>query len=234
MSKRVIVHAGFHKTGTTSIQLFLQRHRDRLRRAGIEFYAGRYIDNNHVELHAAAMRDDRMSTWKLASGFRSSAMFPAIAEHIERAIESSPCDTVLFSAEGISYLRFDDEMARLHELVGNRPSTIIVYQRERSAWIESFKSQIAMNNSFSVDKDAFNYVEPDSWLFDFNARTDAFRRTFGLNTWVFDYDNAVQRDGSIIPSFLDIIGARAHFSAADWLDLWENKRSSAQEAHRRD
>ncbi|ARP99139.1 hypothetical protein DFP91_3636 [Pseudorhodoplanes sinuspersici] len=227
--KKIIVHAGFHKTGTTSIQSFLNRNRHVLRAADIDFYSGRYISNNHVELHAASMRDERMSSWKKASGFRSSAMFPVIAAQIKEAIDASPCKTILFSAEGISYLRFEDEIRRLHDLLGRRQTSIIIYQRERSAWLESFKAQLSTHIPFSTDKDAFNYVEPDTWLLDFETRIGAFQKAFGAeNVTVVDYDGEVTLQGSVIPSFLSAIGARKVFHAADWEGVWENKRQQSR------
>lgn len=226
--RRIILHAGFHKTGTTSIQRFLQQHRSRLQKVGIDFYAGKYIDNNHVELHAAAMRDERMSGFKVSTGFKSSAMFDEIRNLVGKSIEEAPRPAVLFSAEGLSYLRFEDEMDRLKAILGDRSTMVVFHRRNLVDWTASFKYQLALDGSFSKDPDAFNYVEPDSWLFDIDARLQTFQRAFGEeNVIVLDYDAEVARARSVIPSFLSVIGADDVFPSETWNDIWENKRPAA-------
>jgi hypothetical protein len=56
--KRIVIHVGLHKTGSTSIQEFLFRHRAALRAQGVDVYSGMHIPSNRVELHTVAMRFD--------------------------------------------------------------------------------------------------------------------------------------------------------------------------------
>lgn len=54
--KTIYLHIGTHKTGTTSIQNYLQDNIELLPASGIDFYQGFYIDNNHVEINLAALK----------------------------------------------------------------------------------------------------------------------------------------------------------------------------------
>ncbi len=73
--KRIVIHIGIHKTGSTSIQNFLWEHRAVLRELSVDFYFGAYNPRNHVELHAATMRADRSSPFKLARALQVDEAF---------------------------------------------------------------------------------------------------------------------------------------------------------------
>jgi hypothetical protein len=208
---RAIVHIGFHKTGTTSIQAFLNDNRAALATEGIAFYQGRHIPGNHVELHVGAMRDERTSPFKLMLGGVPPRYGKTVAAEIANFRNDTDAHTILFSAEGLSYLRYPDEMNALRSLIGIDDITIVAYLREAGSWIESYKVQIAKHPRPDViGKDSFAYVERDSWLLDFPTRIAAFEAAFGKeNVSVLDYDSTYRRDGNVIPSFLDAIGVPA-------------------------
>lgn len=120
MKKRIVIHVGIHKTGSTSIQDFLGTHRTRLRKLNCDFFSGEYLPNNHVELHLAAMNKERASPFKLSRAVAVDEAFQKrINDRVSSYIAESPCHTVIFSAEGLSYLRDEHEMDRLKACVPN-------------------------------------------------------------------------------------------------------------------
>ena len=62
--KKIFLHIGTHKTGSTSIQNYLFEHEEQLRLDGIALYRGVYKKHNHIELYLGSMRYDRDSIAK--------------------------------------------------------------------------------------------------------------------------------------------------------------------------
>jgi hypothetical protein len=174
------------------------------------------------------MRDERDSYWKRKNNFHSSNMFPEIAARVENWVSTSGCGAHVVSAEGISLLRFDDEMERLRELFGQCSTSIVLFIRNKSDWMRSYRDTIGRLSGLSDNAEDFNYVEPDSWLLDFETRVAAFQRAFGKNkVRLLDYDEALAKHGSVIPAFLRTIGAIDKFSPAEWRDIWENRSNTS-------
>lgn len=220
MSKRIIVHAGIHKTGSTSIQKFLGERRAALREQGIDFYAGSYMPNNHAELHAAAMRTERQSGFKRINRIEVDGAYrDDVRERVRQHVANSPCPTVLFSAEGLSYLRHPDEFDRLKDmLLGD--IEVVLYLREAAGFLASYRRMLHVPESFIVTRDSFAYVGDDSWLVDYKALVAGFQSAFPVVN-VLDYDRELRQRGNVIPSFLDVIGAR--FRAEEWRGVFVNR-----------
>ena len=216
---RAILHVGTHKTGTTSIQSFVtDRHPDRFRAHGIEPYSGRHIPHNHVELHVAAMRPERMSGFKERHAIRvDDAYVAAVAARIAAALAASLHETLFFSAEGVSLLRHPDELARLKALIPVE-TDIVIALRERAGFLASYRAQIGDRASTDpADYEHYRYVADDSWIADYAPRLALLRATFGAErVRTIDYDAAMAADGSILPAFLAAIGMGGVFTEAEW------------------
>ncbi|CCB65065.1 hypothetical protein [Hyphomicrobium sp. MC1] len=225
---RAILHIGIHKTGTTSIQQYLQDHRQTLTAAGISFFRGRHIPQNHVELHTLSIRDDRLTPFKLMMGQPvSKAYRDAVISEINTFKAEAVTDTILFSAEGLSYLRFPDEFRRLRDLIGLDDVSVIAYKRAPAEWLASYAAE--MKNIPAppvIDDQSFAYVEPNTWLIDFDTRLDPFRQEFGDLT-IIDYDEVSRRDGGVIPSFLRVLGI-CHIAGNDIANYRLNARAQAR------
>lgn len=225
-------HAGFHKTGTTSIQTFLDRNRAAFASRGVDFYSGLYQRGNHVELHAAAMRFDRPSGFKQRSKVLINQAFRTnVSAHVSQYISRSPCNCVVFSNEGLSLLRYSDEMDSLRQMVPSGKIEIVLYIRNVKDFVRSYSLQLRKNPLTlpeAIDKDSFAYLEPDSWVLDFETRIGGFRRAFGAeNVTVVDYDRELQAEGNVIPSFLRIIGIEPAFGKEEWSSLFLNRSPGA-------
>lgn len=226
---RAILHVGTHKTGTTSIQSFVtDRHPDRLRAHGIEPYRGRHIAHNHVELHVAAMRPERLSGFKERHAIRvDEAYAAAVAARIAAALTACPHETMFFSAEGMSLLRHPDELARLKALVPVETDIVIVL-REREGFLASYRAQIGDRSSIDpADYEHYRYVADDGWIADITPRLTLLRETFGADrVRTIDYDAAMATHGSILPAFLAAIGLEGEFTEAEWRVPFLNVRKN--------
>lgn len=231
---RAILHIGFHKTGTTSIQAFLNSHRDLLHREGVAFFKGGHIPDNHVELHTCALRDERMTPFKMMYGAPITSDYRStIARDLEAFRENAVAHTLLFSAEGLSYLRFADEFHRLRELIGISDISIIAYVRESKAWLESYAAEMEKNRiPATADCNSFAYVDANTWLVNFKERLVPFGREFGAgNVTVLNYDDVCSADGGVIPSFLRTLGVSDAFDISEANKLRLNVRAPIDQAN---
>lgn len=208
---RYIIHIGLHKTGTTSIQAMLQDNIPMLRRNNFDLYQGLVYPENHVELHAASMRPQRESGFKIRTNLRVDWRYiQKVRANISAFVAQSPADQIIFTNEGLSLLRYPDELAHLKALFPEGEFLIIVYTRNPKDYLRSYAAQLAKSlgvSQSSTDKESFSYTASDSWLVDYSARIGAFEKAFGAgNVSVQDYDLAMDKDSDVIPSFLRTLG----------------------------
>ena len=191
---RTFVHVGQHKTGTTSIQMFLKEQADTLRRHGLYVPLPGRI---HALLNVYALQWQRMSTVKEDLRRRKSVFFfwslgwrlrRQITRHYEQA-RAQGCRDVLWSNEGLYLLNSTAEYSKLVRLfVPHSSQTVAVCCfRDVESYRASYRAQLEKDGrAFSTDPDSFRYVEPDSWLFDFERKRNLLLRTFD-ETITFDY-----------------------------------------------
>ena len=228
--KNVFLHVGIHKTGTTSIQHFLLENKQKLHGQDFDYYEGKFIAANHVEIHAAFMRRERLTPFKVSN--RKLLFDGAFSANIEkglfRFIKNNARGNLVFSNEGISYLRYYDEIYRLYKFFVDCEClpTIIIYTRNKEEFLRSYKNQLEkMSMPFSNDKESFSYIKEDSWLLDYDKRVQSFAEVFGeKSVFHVDYDLSMSSDNNVIPSFLKTLNLSHVFEPDSWKDVWLNMR----------
>jgi len=213
MKKQLILHIGTHKTGSTSLQRFLVDHAAALGRHGIALYRGQLREDNHVELHLAALRYDRDTFRKQFNnaGITFDERFTQqVAERVQHFIRARPEPRILFTSEGLSWLRHDDEIDRLRIIldIGNHEATVIVYLRNKAEFLRSYIHQLYKVQGRGPAREYWStrYIEPDTWLVDYEALIKLYQKAFGANNViVIDYDEALDKESNIIPSFLRVL-----------------------------
>lgn len=223
-----ILHIGLHKTGTTSIQAFLQRNIGALQTHGMDFYQGMVYPENHVELHAASMRPERQSGYKNRAGLQVDANYIAqVQQRVARFVQDSNASRLVFSNEGLSLLRYVDELQTLKSLFPAGCFQVVVYLRNQADYLRSYAAQLSKNPETlpqHIDKESFAYAEPDSWLADYAARLAPFEQVFGAsNVHVLSYDAVLEKEGNVIPSFLRWLGLASAFDPMDWESCFLNR-----------
>ncbi len=142
-SKICFLHIGVGKTGTTSIQGALYRGRDHLAEHGY-LYPGRM--RNHTFLTVCAVENrsrwpvmvrKRMDDQESAAAFRQDCL-----DYLDRTVTGSDCDRVIFSAESLANLRYQD-CSQLREILRRYFDRIeiICYLRHPLAHIHSIAQQ---------------------------------------------------------------------------------------------
>jgi len=224
--KRIVIHIGIHKTGSTSIQEFLHTQREKLRTLNVDFYFGAHLPSNHVELPFAAMRLERASPFKLDTGLEVDETFrEGVQASVRQYIKQSNCKCIVFSAEDLSYLRYEDEMNRLRAMIPEGRIEIVAYLRDAASFLTSYKLEMKKHKMPDpIVSDSFAYTGLDSWLVDFESRLAGFRHAFGFrNVIVLNYNHELHAVGSVIPSFLKVLGVESHFGFQDWSGYFLNR-----------
>lgn len=208
-----IIHIGQHKTGTTSIQHYLQTHRESLMAAGLyvpDTLLG--FDNpSHFLLNVYALDEDRDSTAKLRlKEFLDAEFFAtldrrlgaAVAQHYQQAMDAG-CKEILWTNEGLYLLNSEAEYARLKQLFAlySDEVTCICCFRDRESYRQSYARQLAsLDLPLSDDPNSYRYLEPDSWLFDYDRKKELLNGVFDGVT-ILDYDTE-----DMVKAFMDALG----------------------------
>lgn len=132
MTRRAILHIGTEKTGTTSVQQFMARHRPWLQAHGFH-YPKSPGSPNHTRLFGYALSDP-----KLAFGVRNAEEQGVLRKRLENELraecEAHPGKTFLFSNEHLhSRVYHPEEVARLRDLIGtffDRVDVLIYLRRQ--------------------------------------------------------------------------------------------------------
>ncbi|MEO0562213.1 MAG: hypothetical protein AAF125_08865 [Chloroflexota bacterium] len=139
MSKRLYLHIGLHKTGTTTIQSALYHNRDVLRAMGVIYPETGLQVNGKSAAHfhiGWSLMDPPPHFYDPARGG-----YIQLMETIRRA----SARTFIVSSEGFSHLTPPD-IARLRDAIGQDVQPIIVlYLRNPQTWVPSMWSQEVRN-----------------------------------------------------------------------------------------
>lgn len=150
---------------------------------------------------------------------------------IAATLDEVDSGTVLFSHEALSFLRTPGETETLRSLFPDDEVEVVVMLRDRTDYLESWRAQLDRMGfaTSSPYRSSFMYTEPDSWLADQDALLAVFRETFGEErVTVLSYEEALERDASVVPALLEAVGASTEGIPSGW-DALRNTRSERSE-----
>jgi hypothetical protein len=197
---KTVIHIGQHKTGTTSIQKYLQDNREVLAQHGLYVpskIAG-YSNPSQFILNVYALDENRYSPMKekiirdKGVGYLKNleTELKNDIKNIYDEASSKKCSRVIWSNEGLYLLNTETEYKRLIDLFSEHSNEIgvVCCFRDVDSYRESYKKQLARQNiSLSNNTDSYRYLEPDSWLFDYEKKKDLLSRCFDECIY-FSYD----------------------------------------------
>ncbi len=175
MSKRIFIHFGLHKTGTTSFQQLCLQERARLQTCGFDYYPGAR-GANHIELGLSVLREPLDAPIRREfPGVSRETFFRNAAARIGDFVKASPASQLVFSNETLSYARTVAEIERLKALFPLGHDLIpVLCLRNKQEWRASFAEQLRkMGVPPSDDPKSCAYLKDDSWLLDHEALVDA-------------------------------------------------------------
>lgn len=206
--KRLYIHIGTHKTGSSSLQHWLGSSRERLDQFGFAYFTGAFEPDNHVELFAVPMRPGREAFAREKYGIvGSEAELEGLRDRFRDFAARHSGHHLILSCEGLSLLRFDDEIERFRSIFEptDREVIVVLVLRNKADFLDSFRRQIIKHRDreLSDNPSSVRYVEPDSWLADYDAIEEIWGRSFPSSpVRVIDYDQAIERDGDVLPAVM--------------------------------
>lgn len=131
----------------------------------------------------------------------------AWADRAQESIETIGGTGLVMSDEGLSWLHHDEEIRRVLDLLEEWRVTIVCYLRHPHALQASYRWATSSMKAWQPEPTSVYYSEPDSWIYDYEYRMDRWRHHLGRkNVVTMSYTACMERDGTIISSFLDLLG----------------------------
>lgn len=200
-----IIHIGQHKTGTTSIQNFLNKNERDLASQGFHTpnsLVG-YDNPSHFILNVYSLEKDRYSSMKeKLQKEKPSSFFDNLEGNLRKDIskqyqlaKQNNCNNVIWSNEGLYLLNSDAEYRKLLNLFLPHSSkiTCICCFREVKSYRKSYSKQLLKQGiSQNEVKDSYRYLAPDSWLFDYQKKIHILEQVFDqVITFSYNEDDNV-------------------------------------------
>jgi len=210
-SMTLYLHIGTGKTGTTSIQTFLEENRDALRRAGtvVPKSPGR---RNHRKLTMYALNDDVIENSRRSKGLvtldRIESFRKQFLEDFRTEARSwKGSENVVLTSEQMTRLRREGELERLKALldIAGRPIKVIVYLRRQDLYFISEYSQLikgGLTLPLSVEGARVNLA-----IYDYRKLLSTWARTFGQASLIVRaFEPQQLKNSDVLDDFMSIIG----------------------------
>jgi len=205
--KTLLVHAGTHKTGTTSFQRFIAKNQELLIENGVtpivEIRNGE-IDGNCITFAHHIIRAELITIARKLGDAQSHTTEEAIKyfSKLARTVEQAKTKCLLISAEALCFARTSGEHHRLNALrhIANVDIIPIIATRSQDAWRASWRDQILKHPQTAELVTGDENCLTGEWYFDLDSIKDFWHRYSDVR--VVDYDQAIRSEGDIIPALL--------------------------------
>lgn len=209
--KKIILHIGLTKTGTTSFQFLCGENRGLLRRYRADYFLGsRGLGYGHSELFLSCLRS-RVDTFADEEWNKDRQhIFEQTKRRVKVFVENSGVHSHVFCAGGLCFLRTDEELIKLKSLFPRDSQFRIIFvERDKDEWLASWAKQIVSKpgRELSRNPNSTMYVEPDTWLTDFEQLKDVWKSNFD------DFTCIPYRKEGLIEDICDEIGIKLPPSA---------------------
>ncbi len=200
--KKIYLHIGFHKTGTSALQEFLNDNREQLEKNGI-FYPRSYGSSYPGNVDLSWAFNPNPPKW----GNVTDENRITILDYYMAQIQETKADKIIISSEDFSLLDSNFEIIEnIKEYFIDFDVTVISYVREPVDFIFSLYSHAIRSRNISMDlkkyiADVFNFRSGD-----FPLRLQVWRRVFGKESLVVrKYDPRNFINNSLVDDFFDAI-----------------------------
>lgn len=220
MEKKLFIHIGRAKTGTTSIQQFLSLWGDSLRDHGFKYastglFNSRLFYNAHHPLVWSIVK--YLSDAGLGRYWESAGSYAKVEQsdkaywtRLRQEILQGDMRSYIVSSEEFSvHTDLKSLVPRVRELVGDDIKVIIVcFVRSQDRYLESTYNQAVKAEVDRISERFTDYVRRmiEVNAPDFNKTIDPWADEFGKESLrIVDFDEA-RKHSSIVNAFLDVIG----------------------------
>jgi hypothetical protein len=209
--RRLFIHAGTHKTGSTSIQETLFHQMPLVAGAGVKLIVDHPHNtvrrSNSRSIAHAFIRDDlwTLSRMRASQPVRFGAT--EMMTYLESELRTDGWRAAILSSETFCYMRTRNERRHLETFLARFDLDLvpIVYFRKDRDWRASWEDQIAKHPRLVAMRQRHPERFAFDWYFDRESIV-AFWRGVSPEAVFLDYDKELADRGSVVPSFLEIAG----------------------------
>jgi len=209
--RRIFIHAGTHKTGSTSIQMTLFHQPPLVAAAGIKLIPDHPRNavrrsNCRVIAHAF-IRDDLWTLSRMRDKEPVRFGDGDVLQYLEHALKTDGWHAAILSSETLCYMRTRNERRHLEKFLLRFDLEVvpIVYLRNDRDWRASWEDQIGKQPKLAAMRESHPERFAFDWYFDRETIVE-FWRGISPAAVFLDYDKELAERGSVVPSFLDIVG----------------------------
>ncbi len=220
---KLYLHIGIPKTGSTSIQHFLQKNTHPLSRQGVAIFPPVGSAMSPGTIAAAVGNPHVLSLYADAPHFPDTPPDPAhLAVELKKLLGGRPEKATVLSWEAIPYFFMErEDMSRLAEFLHSvfDEVEVVVYLRRQDAFHTSFYAQNLYNGRVFTDPDRpFSFEDVDQvfsmgipgtllYWFDYARLLDHWSEGFGKeNITVRPFERGQLVDGDVVADFLSQLG----------------------------
>lgn len=206
----VYLHIGTGKTGTTSIQTFLELNREALQKQGIIFpqSPGR---RNHRRLTMYALNDGIVDNSRRSRGLLQPEQLTHFREEFRRRFREEAATwrgakAIVMSSEQMTRLKRPGEIARLRSLIdfAAQVKIIVYFRRQDDYFLSEYSQLVKGGQSITVDQ-ALNRQNMQVYNYDVFARNWA--NEFGReNIVVRPFERQQLTEGDVVRDFVSVVG----------------------------
>jgi hypothetical protein len=195
--RKVIVHGGLPKTGTSSIQYCLANNQSALRKSGILYpISGRPKVRPRFGHH--------LLVWSFTGRRRASKHRGWL--RLLKEIEESSAETVVLSAEGFSRLKSPDVREVGHHL-REFDVQIVFYLRDQIEFLKSLFKQRIKADGYAGDFAEF--ASRNLWRADYQGLLNRWGDVFGQDAIQMRIYDKIKRPSGVVGDFLNLLGPHA-------------------------
>jgi hypothetical protein len=201
--KKVILHIGFHKTGTSALQEYFSENRETLKKHGVfypqslnEKYSGNvdlsWVFNENAPSYAKLNPDEKIQ----------------IETFYKEQIEKTDCETVIISSEDFSLLDAQlKSIECLKSFLSGYEVTIIAYVREPMEFMFSLYSHAVRSGLLTCSFQTYISKHYNFRAADFALRLQSWRRIFPESSFVVKkFASKEFYGGALVSDFFHSIG----------------------------
>jgi len=239
MNKKIIIHVGFHKTGSSSIQHFF---RDVLKKnktnklAYPKFYnkfTGNYSYNHSTALfsiYSSKWREYHINKKLKLSAINLEKLNQDYKDQFRKFLNECAADTIVLSGEDLSILPKQELKNLLEDLRsnfnnGNFECKVIAYTRHP---LRLFISEVQQSVKGGLSLDQAINVRLRNASILFLNKLESLKDVFGDGLEIFEFENAVTYSGGLVKHFIDNAGLNSYFEASQRFSYISNEGYSLE------
>jgi hypothetical protein len=217
MPDTIILHVGYPKTGTSSLQWFLHDRRGDLRAQDVYYPVSGQVEGEHAHHRLAfALAENAYQT---VSGRERKALFDDLRAEVDRC----GCGTVLLSSElflsRLELIQASDEFGQLLE---GRQLRVVCVLRSQETFLESLYRQFILDPTVRFGGSPEAFLKAYRTVGDYHTSLSAWADFAGRDNLVpLIYEQALD-SGGLIRRFCGLLGIDTSHLAPRDFDVWRN------------